>query len=139
MKRKTTAEASTLDNQPAQENPFSQIGAELAQLEREGTLPEGFDLQAACQDRNFAELVSEYPAKAAIRIYAAEKRAEEAEKNAMEKLAQQLKVRNSLPRSQKGGGNVSSAPDYMSMSSEAFRSLENNLKSAARRGGKPII
>ncbi|MDO4544322.1 MAG: hypothetical protein Q4C01_07190 [Clostridia bacterium] len=120
-------------------NPFAEAGERLSQMEAEGALPEGFELRAACQDREFALLVQEFPVEAAVRIYAAEKRAEEAERNAVERVRSQLKSRDALPKSQRGGGSIAATPDYMSMSSEAFRSLEKNLKSAARRGAKPKI
>ena len=42
-----------------EENPYRAIGEELARLEAEGKLPEGFDLEAACTDDRFIALLEE--------------------------------------------------------------------------------
>ena len=61
-----------------EENPYRAMGEELVRLEREGKLPEGFDLEEACQDDKFLELLQELEPYGAIRVYAAEKAAENA-------------------------------------------------------------
>ena len=40
-----------------EENPFRAMGEEIARLEAEGKMPEGFDLEAACNDEKFLELL----------------------------------------------------------------------------------
>ena len=40
-----------------EENPYRAMGEEIAQLEAEGRLPEGFDLEAACNDEKFLQLL----------------------------------------------------------------------------------
>lgn len=117
-------------------NPFSKAGEQLAQMEADGLLPEGFDLEAACADREFAVLVQQFPIEAAVRIYDAEQRLKDADKNAVEKVQSDLRRRGSLPKPQRGNGAIAASPNYMAMSSEAFRAFENNLKAAARNGGK---
>ena len=42
-----------------EENPYRAMGEENARLETEGKLPEGFDLEAACNDDKFIELLHE--------------------------------------------------------------------------------
>ena len=73
-----------VENEPVEaeaENPFVEAAEALVEMEQNGELPENFDLSEATQDRAFAELLSEFEPKAAVRIYVAEKRAEDAEKN----------------------------------------------------------
>ncbi len=76
---------------------------------------------------------------AAVRIYAAERRAEEAENNAKARMSERIKARNALPKSQRTAQPVSASPDYMSMSKEAFRALEQQYKSAAHNGRRMHI
>jgi len=123
------------------ENPFAELAAELAQLASEGKLPEGFDLEAACQDSAFAELLGELPPAAAIRVFSAELRAAEAEaraaaaeENAMQTLSARQQARASLPRPTRGGSGTTATPDYANMPPEAFRALEAQLRAAQRRG-----
>ncbi|MCL2695270.1 MAG: hypothetical protein FWE69_02975 [Clostridiales bacterium] len=125
-------------NVPA-ENPFSEIGVKLVQMEQEGRLPEGFDLETACQDKAFAELVLEMEPEAAIRVWAAEKKAENAMQEALDMVQKRLTTRNALPKQTRTTGAVSAEPDYNSMSPEAFRTLENQLRAAARNGKKMKI
>ena len=122
-----------------QENPFTEAAYALVELEREGGLPEGFDLESAVQDRAFAELLGEFEPKAAVRIYAAERRAEDAEEQAKARMSEQLMARKALPKSQRTDRGVSARPDYMSMSKEAFRALEQQYRSAARSGRRVQI
>ena len=120
-------------NVPAEteaENPF---------IEQNGELPEGFDLQAAVQDRAFAELLQEFEPKAAVRIYAAEKRADEAENSVKTRMSEQARSRSQLPKSQRTDRAAAPAPDYMSMSREAFSALEKQYRNAARSGRRVQI
>ena len=117
-----------------EENPYRAMGEEIAQLEAEGKLPEGFDLESAVQDRVFAELLQEFEPKAAVRIYAAERRAEDAEQNAKARMSEQLKTRSALPKSQRTDRAITASPDYMHMSREAFHALEQQYKNAAHNG-----
>lgn len=115
---------------------FEALVDEIAALIRDGKLPEGFDLQTAAQDPTLMELMREYGAAAGIRIYAAEKRAEEAENNAMERVSERVRQRGTVPKSLRGGSANAAATNYGAMSSEAFRSLMQQMKRTARDGGK---
>ncbi|MCL2670740.1 MAG: hypothetical protein FWF10_01735 [Clostridiales bacterium] len=119
-----------------EENPFAELAVELAQMAEEGSLPEGFDLEAACQDPAFAALLGELEPYAAIRIYAAEARAAAAEENAMQTLSARQQARASLPLPARGGSGTTATPDYAAMSPAAFRALEAQLRAAQRRGRK---
>ena len=121
------------------ENPFLEAANTLAAMEQNGELPEGFDLSAAVQDRAFAELLTEFEPKAAIRIYLAEKRAEEAEESVKTRMSEQARSRNALPKSQRTDRAVAPAPDYMSMSKEAFSALEKQYRNAAQSGKRVHI
>lgn len=122
-----------------EENPFAEIAAALVELEHAGELPEGFDLGEATQDRAFAELLQEFEPRAAVRIYAAERRADEAESNAKARISEKIQARSALPKSQRTAQAVSPTPDYMSMSKEAFHALEQQYKSAAHNGRRVHI
>ena len=121
------------------ENPFAEVGVKLVQLQREGRIPQDFDLEEACQDRAFAELVLEMDAEAAIRVYAAEKKAENAMQEALDLVQKRLTTRNALPKQGKAAGAISAMPDYNAMSGESFRALENQLRAASRNGKKMRI
>ncbi len=121
------------------ENPFIEAANALVEMEQNGELPEGFDLQAAVQDRAFAELLQEFEPKAAVRIYAAEKRADEAENSVKTRMSEQARSRSQLPKSQRTDRAAAPAPDYMSMSREAFSALEKQYRNAARSGRRVQI
>lgn len=118
------------------ETGFEDVRDELMQLIREGRLPEDFDLQQACADPAFAQLIAEFPAEAAIRIYAAEKRAEEAESAAMQRVSTQVRSRNALPRSARGGAMSAPTPNYRDMDSATFRKMLADVKKTTRNGGR---
>lgn len=122
-----------------EENPFVEAANALVKMEREGALPEGFDLAAAVKDRAFAELLREFEPKAAVRIYAAERRAEEAEQNAKAHLGEKMQAQRALPKSQRTDRAVSASPNYMAMSGESFRALEQQYRNAARNGRRVHI
>lgn len=116
------------------EEQFLALTQTLATMEANGELPEGFDLKSACSDPAFVELLLTLPAEAAVRVYAAEQRAAQAEKNAKNSVAAKMQQRAALPQMSRAGGAFSAQPDYMSMSSAEFRKLEQQLKQAARNG-----
>lgn len=116
------------------ENPFTEIAEALIALNEAGRLPEGFDLETACSDPAFAELLASYPPEAAVRIYAAEAKAESAYADALEQMTERLNARNALPKSMRPNRAAAPTTDYLSLSPEAFRALENQYKTAARSG-----
>ena len=129
-------------NEPAEteaENPFIEAANTLVEMERNGELPEDFDLETAVQDRAFAELLQEFEPKAAVRIYVAEKRADEAENNVRTRMSEKARSRSQLPKPQRTDRAVAPAPDYMSMSKEAFSALEKQYRNAAHNGKRVHI
>ena len=135
FKKQTPIDAPAVPaKEPAADNPFAEIGAELVTLAESGALPEAFDLEAACSDPAFAELLQQFEPKAAVRIYAAEAQAENAYAEAMDAVMQRLNARNALPKSMRPTRAIAPTPDYMSLSPEAFRALEAQLKTAAHNG-----
>ena len=138
FKRKETPAAKTPAETEA-ENPFIEAANALVEMERNGELPEGFDLQAAVQDRAFAELLQEFEPKAAVRIYVAEKRADEAENSVKTRMSEQARSRSQLPKSQRTDRAAAPTPDYMSMSKEAFSALEKQYRTAAHNGKRVQI
>lgn len=114
--------------------PFGALVNELTELVRSGALPEGFDLAEACSDAAFLELTEELPLAAAIRVYAAERRAARADEGARERLAAKLRSRSALPQPVRGASGASVERDYAGMSDEEFRALEQQYRSAAQRG-----
>lgn len=128
------AEPAPSEETVSADNPFAEAANELIALADEGALPEGFDLETACGDANFAALLQEYPTAAAVRIYDAEQRAKSAYQDAMESLMEKLNARNALPKSTRPARAIAPTPDYMAMSGADFRALENKIKAAARSG-----
>ncbi len=118
----------------AEPNPFAEIAEALVSLQQNGELPEAFDLDTACSDPAFAALLQEFEPKAAVRIYAAEARADSAYADAMAAMTEKLNAQKALPKATRPNRAVAAEPDYLSLSPEAFRSLEAQLKSAARNG-----
>ena len=114
-----------------EDNPFRTIGQELARLEAEGKLPQDFDLEAACNDEAFIELLHELEPYGAVRVYAAEKAAEAARAAAREELQQEAMKRRKLPQPTRSNRLLSAEEDYTAMSPEAFRALENRLRNHA--------
>ena len=111
-----------------EENPYRAMGEEIAKLEAEGKLPEGFDLEAACDDERFIELLHELEPYGAIRVYAAERAAEAAKEQALTELRREALERKKLPQPTRGNQLLSAEEDYAAMSPEAFRALENRLR-----------
>ena len=115
---------------------FEALVDEVSTLMQQGKLPEGFDLEEAANDPALVKLMREYGAGAGIRIFAAEKRAEDAENSAMERMSARVRERGALPKSTRGGSAAPSATNYHGMSSESFRQLMQQMKKTARDGGK---
>lgn len=115
---------------------FGDIRDAVMQLIRSGKLDPDFDLQSACTDKEFAKLLSEMPVEAAARVYQAEKRAREAEENTMQRMTAQVKSRNALPRSTRGGAMSAPTINYHDMDSGSFRKLLGDIKKTTRDGGK---
>ena len=111
-----------------EENPYRAVGEEIVRLEAEGKLPQGFDLEAACNDDRFIELLEELEPYGAIRVYAAERAAEMAREAAREELNREAMDRRKLPRPTRPNRLLSAEEDYTAMSPEAFRALENRLR-----------
>ena len=111
-----------------EENPYRAMGEEIARLEAEGKLPQGFDLEAACGDDRFLELLNELEPYGAIRVYAAERAAEAAKEAAREELSREAMNRKKLPQPTRSNRMLSAEEDYSAMSPEAFRALENRLR-----------
>ena len=114
-----------------EENPYRAIGEQLAYLEAEGKLPRDFDLEAACNDDRFVELLHELEPYGAIRVYAAEQAAENAKAMAREELRREAMDRKKLPQPTRSNRMLSPEEDYAAMSPEAFRALENRLRNHA--------
>ena len=136
MQRLNAAKAVPAKGAAENDPEFEALVDEISALMNDGKLPEGFDLQDAAKDPELVSLMQEYGAGAGIRIYAAEQRAEEAENNAMERVSARMRERNALPKSTRGGYAAPAATNYRGMSSEAFRSLVQQMKKTARDGGK---
>ena len=111
-----------------EENPYRAMGEEIARLEAEGKLPQGFDLEAACDDDRFIELLHELEPYGAIRVYAAERAAEAAKEAAREELSREAMNRKKLPQPTRPNRMLTAEEDYSAMSPEAFRALENRLR-----------
>lgn len=112
----------------AEENPFAEVVEELMTLLEQGEIPEGVDLEQACQDEAFAQLLQELPAYAALRVYKAEQEARRAKEAAMEELTLAAENRKALPRMTRSNRSIAPQEDYMNMSPEAFRTLEAMMK-----------
>ena len=103
------------DRRPPEESPEERAHAivdELMQVQ----VPEGFDMDAAVDDPAFQSLLTEYPAAAAVRIYQAEQRANQAP----QQVADMLRARQSVPASTRPQQSVLPEPNFSEMSSEDF-------------------
>lgn len=128
--KKLGAEAPMEKTQPVEEakNPFSEAVEELLTLLEQGQVPEGVDLEQACQQEEFAELLQQLPAYAALRVYKAEQEAKNAREAAMAELTAVAENRRALPRMTRSNRSIAPQEDYMNMSPEAFRTLEAMMK-----------
>ncbi len=136
QQRLDAANANTPANNADNDPEFEALVDEVSALMQQGKLPDGFDLEEAANDPALVKLMREYGAGAGIRIYAAEKRAEDAENSAMERMSARVRERGALPKSTRGGSAAPSATNYHGMSSDSFRQLMQQMKKTARDGGK---
>ena len=137
MQQRLTAANAAQNQNAAQNDPeFEALVDEVSALMQQGKLPEGFDLEEAANDPALVKLMREYGAGAGIRIYVAEKRADDAENSAMERVSARVRERNQLPKSTRGGSAAPAATNYHGMNSESFRQLMQQMKKTARDGGK---
>ena len=139
QQRLMSANAAQGQNTAQNDPEFEELVDEISVLVQQGKLPEGFDLESAAKDPELANLMREYGAEAGIRIYAAEQRAEEADNNAMERVSARVRERSALPKSTRGGSAAPAATNYHGMSSEAFRTLLQQMKKTAHDGGKTSL
>jgi hypothetical protein len=95
-----------------QQSEIDRIVADVQAAEK----PEGFDESAAYQDEAFLDLLREMPAKAAIRVYMAEKKASQAGQD----IAEKLKARQAIPQSSRPQQAVTPKTDWMNASKEEF-------------------
>ena len=83
-------------------------------------LPRGFDMDAAVSDSAFVDLLAEYPAAAAVRIY-------QAEHMAPQQVADRLRARQSVPASTRPTQSVRPEPNYREMSHEDFMAMKERV------------
>lgn len=86
--------------------------------------PAGFDMDAAVADEAFQQLLTEYPAEAAVRIYAAEQKASKAP----QQVADMLRARQFVPQPTRPSGAVNPEPNFKSMSTDDFWSVKERYK-----------
>ena len=98
------------------EEQAAQIVDELMRVQ----LPRGFDLDAAVSDPAFQELLVEYPAGAAVRIY-------QAEHMAPQQVADRLRARQGVPASTRPTVSVRPEPNYRDMSSDDFFRMKERV------------
>lgn len=97
----------------------------LLQQEQAGKLH--YDVQEYIESREFPELLNEYGAEAAVRIYEAERIANEAYEAGREDAIDEIYRRREMPRSMRSGTAVPADVDYMRMSGEEFMRLKDRL------------
>ena len=83
-------------------------------------LPRGFDMDAAVGDPAFIDLLAQYPAAAAVRIY-------QAEHMAPQQVADRLRARQSVPASTRPQQSVRPEPNYRDMSSADFLKMKERV------------
>lgn len=102
------------------ESEFPDVDEESDRIVREfyeAEKPDGFDEGEALNDADFVKLLTEYPAKAAIRIWMSERRANNASKD----IAEKLKARQAIPQMTRPAHSVSPKIDWTQVDSETFR------------------
>ena len=83
-------------------------------------VPRGFDMDAAVNDPAFVDLLAEYPAAAAVRIY-------QAEHMAPQQVADRLRARQGVPASTRPTQSVRPTPNYKEMSSDDFFKMKERV------------
>lgn len=112
MRMQLEEERQQTPEEPSPEERAHAIVDELVSMET----PQGFDMDAAVNDQAFVDLLSKYPPEAAVRIYAAEQRANQAP----QQVADMLRARQSVPASTRPQQSVMPEPNFSGMSSEDF-------------------
>jgi len=105
---------------PTPEEQAASIVDDLLQVQT----PDGFNMDAAVDDPAFQQLLVEYPAAAAVRIYAAEQRANQAP----QQVADRLRARQSVPASTRPQQSVMPEPNFRDMSSEDFAAYKERAQ-----------
>ncbi len=104
---------------------------EVFKMRVNGELPEGFPVDEAMEDPKFAELIRDYGARAAVRIYAAEQKTNE---QVRAELAQQMRRRSGLPAQRRADTPLSGEPaDCWQMTDEEFRAYDRALRRQRRQ------
>jgi hypothetical protein len=117
--------------EPAQETPEKQaqrIGAEIGELQRQGALPAGFDLNAHLNQEVYSNMV-QYGVGAALKIWEA--------KQEKHSVAAELQRRQNGPapmRPTSGRGQQSGPVDFMKMSKDQFKRVEDQVRKAKLEG-----
>lgn len=104
---------------------------ELLRLKKENALsgePEEY-----ANDPAFLALLGEFPAKAALRVYIAEKSLKEARQDGARDLMEKLAARRALPAPLNRGVPAAPETDFSTMPSEQFRALKNQFSRAAQQ------
>lgn len=104
---------------------------ELLRLKKENALsgePEDY-----ANDPAFLALLGEFPAKAALRVYIAEKSLKEARQDGARDLMEKLAARRALPAPLNRGVPAAPETDFSTMPSEQFRALKNQFSRAAQQ------
>lgn len=121
-------------NEGFQENDAQEfslnLAAELSQLEKDGKLE--LPAQEYASDKEFIKLAAEFPVAAAVRIYDAEKKTQEALEKGKKEVIDDIYRRRQLPRSIKNAQPVTAENDFSTMSSEDFNRIKRRLAAAKR-------
>jgi len=96
----------------SEQDEINRIVAEVQAAEK----PEGFNEQEAYADEAFLDLLREMPAKAAIRVWMAEQKANSAGQD----IAEKLKARQAIPQSSRPQQTVTPRKDWLNASREDF-------------------
>ena len=119
--REDTEEPQYADGQYAEEPASYEERAQgIVQDLMQVPVPKGFDMDAAIGDPAFVDLLTEYPAAAAVRIY-------QAEHMAPQQVADRLRARQGVPASTRPQQAVRPEPNYRDMSSEEFFKLKERV------------
>ena len=103
----------------------ARVHEELATAE----LPDGFDFDEAIKDEEFAQmLVDGAPVKVAASFYMRLAQANQAAAQAPQKVADQLRARQSLPQQMKPQQPITPTKNFMEMSDAEFMALDRKIK-----------
>lgn len=119
LMRMQAEESARAEREAAPEEQARQIVDDLLAVR----VPDGFDMDAAVNDEAFRQLLTEYPAAAAVRIYQAEQKV----KQAPQQVADRLRARQSVPASTRPQQSVRPEPNYREMSSADFFKMKERV------------